>query len=100
MATTPLSAEALTAALTKLNGWSLADDKIEKTYQFKGYLDGIAFASAVGVVAEAHDHHPDLSIGWRKVTVSFTTHDAGHKVSQKDVDAAAAIDALGYPRAG
>lgn len=98
MATTPLHPDELTAALTRLNGWSLVADQLEKTFQFKSYLEGVAFASAVGVVAEGHDHHPDLFIGWRKVKVSFTTHDAGHKVTQKDIDAAAAVDALGYPK--
>lgn len=99
MATTPLNPDELSAALTRLNGWSLVNDALEKTFQFKSYLEGVAFASAVGVVAESHDHHPDLFIVWRKVKVSFTTHDAGHKVTQKDIDAAAAVDALGYPKA-
>jgi pterin-4a-carbinolamine dehydratase len=40
-----------------------------------------------------------MLIGWRKVTVSFTTHDAGSKLSAKDFAAAARVDALGYPRA-
>ncbi len=59
----------------------------------------LAFAAAVGVTAEGLNHHPDLAIGWRKVTVSFTTHDAGNKLTEKDFAAAAAIDALGYPPA-
>lgn len=99
MATTPLNPDELTAALTRLNGWALVSDQLEKTFQFKSYLEGVAFASAVGVVAEGRDHHPDLFIGWRKVKVSFTTHDAGHKVTHKDIDAAAAVDALSYPKA-
>jgi 4a-hydroxytetrahydrobiopterin dehydratase len=99
MATTPLNPDELTAALTRLNGWALVSDQLEKTFQFKSYLEGVAFASAVGVVAEGCEHHPDLFIGWRKVKVSFTTHDAGHKVTQKDIDAAAAVDALSYPKA-
>ena len=45
------------------------------------------------------DHHPDLTIGYKKVKVSFTTHDAGSKVSAADVKAAKAVEALGYPKA-
>ena len=56
-------------------------------------------ATAIGTVCEGLNHHPDLLIGWRKVTVTLTTHDAGNKISHKDFDAALRIDALGYPRA-
>ena len=61
-------------------------------------MAGLAFASAIGTVCEARNHHPDMTIGWRKVTVSFTTHDAGSQLTDKDFDAAEAIDALGYPK--
>jgi len=94
----PLSAEALTAALNNLPGWSVVDDMMTKTYALPSYMAGIAFVGAVGTIAEAHDHHPDLEVTYKKVKVSFTTHDAGSKVTQKDVDAAAAIEALGYPK--
>jgi 4a-hydroxytetrahydrobiopterin dehydratase len=60
----------------------------------------LAFASAVGVVAEGLDHHPDILIGWRKVTVSFSTHSAGNKITSLDMEAAAAIEALPYTPAG
>jgi pterin-4a-carbinolamine dehydratase len=40
-----------------------------------------------------------MRISWRKVTVQFNTHDAGGKVTAKDVRAARAVEALGYPRA-
>lgn len=100
MSSTPLSQQEIDARLTTLHGWAQDGGTLHKTYQgFKSYLDGLAFACAVGTIAEGHDHHPDLIIGWKKVTVRFTTHDAGHQITQKDVDAAAAIEALGYPKA-
>ncbi|MCY4147643.1 MAG: 4a-hydroxytetrahydrobiopterin dehydratase [Chloroflexi bacterium] len=49
-------------------------------------------------MCEGANHHPDMTIGWRRVEVSFTTHDAGNRLSAKDFAAAAGIDALGYPR--
>lgn len=52
----------------------------------------------IGAMAEGHNHHPELTIGYKKVRVAFTTHDAGNKISQKDVEIARAIDALPYPR--
>jgi 4a-hydroxytetrahydrobiopterin dehydratase len=88
----------ISAALAELNGWMRDGDALVKEFAFDSYLAGLAFASSVGVVAEGLDHHPDMTIGWRRVTVSFTTHDAGNRLSAKDVAAAAAVDALGYPR--
>jgi 4a-hydroxytetrahydrobiopterin dehydratase len=33
--------------------------------------------SQLAIKAEEHNHHPDLTVGWCKVDVTFTTHDAG-----------------------
>ncbi|NJL56724.1 4a-hydroxytetrahydrobiopterin dehydratase [bacterium] len=99
MATPALNDAAISEALTQLNGWERDGDTLTRTFKFDSYMAGLAFASAAGTIAEGMDHHPDMVIGWRKVTVSFTTHDAGSKITQKDVDAAAKIDALGYPKA-
>ena len=98
MATPALSETELNQALVSLAGWELDNDMITKTYQLPSYMAGLAFASTVGTLCEARDHHPDLFIGWKKVKVSFTTHDAGSKVTQKDIDAAKAIEAIGYPK--
>ena len=96
--TTALSDAKINEGLAKLNGWSRAGDVLTKSFKFDSYLAGVAFASTVGVIAEGLNHHPDISIGWRRVTVSFTTHDAGNKISGKDMAAAEAIDAVGYPK--
>ncbi|MYD08765.1 MAG: 4a-hydroxytetrahydrobiopterin dehydratase [Chloroflexi bacterium] len=88
----------ISAGLATLNNWTRAGDALVKEFSFDSYLAGVAFATSVGVVAEGLDHHPDMTIGWRRVTVSFTTHDAGNQLSAKDIAAAAAVDGLGYPR--
>jgi len=98
MATALTEAEII-ERLAGLNRWERDGDLLIKTFQFDSYLAGVAFASSVGVIAEGLNHHPDMTIGWRKVTVSFTTHDVGSKLTAKDFAAAAAIDALGYPQA-
>ena len=97
--TKALSEAEISAGLAVSNGWERDGDSLVKEFKFDNYLAGVAFASSVGVIAEGQDHHPDMSIGWRRVSVSFTTHDAGNALSAKDFAAAAAIDALGYPRA-
>ena len=93
-----LTQDEIGVALAELNGWTQEGDMIVKQFELPTYMAGVAFAAAIGTVAEGLDHHPDLLITWRKVKVSFTTHDAGHKISKWDIKAAKAVDALGYPR--
>lgn len=95
--TTALSDAQIAERLAALKDWSRDGDVLVKTFKFDSYLAGLAFASTAGVIAEGLNHHPDMSIGWRRVTVAFTTHDAGNKLSAKDFAAAEAIDAVGYP---
>ena len=96
----PMTAEAVAKALKTLHGWSHEGDVITKTYKFSTYLAGLAFATTVGTMAEGFDHHPDIVIKWRKVTVSFSTHDAGDKVTATDIKVAEAIEALPYKPEG
>jgi 4a-hydroxytetrahydrobiopterin dehydratase len=84
-------------ALKELDGWQYSDGKISKTYELPSYTAGLAFATAVGTMAEGMNHHPDMSIGYKKVTVTFTTHDQGNVVTENDVKAAKRIETLGYP---
>ncbi|MBK8023981.1 MAG: 4a-hydroxytetrahydrobiopterin dehydratase [Chloroflexi bacterium] len=100
MARTPLTDSQIDAHLTTLLGWSRAGDSLTKTFNLPSYMAGLAFATAVGTICEGMDHHPDMQIGWKKVTVTFTTHDAGNKITEFDVAAAKAIESLGYPRPG
>lgn len=100
MSATALNDQQVTERLSKLSGWTRQDGTITKTFKLDSYMAGLAFASAIGTVCEARNHHPDMMIGWRKVTVTFTTHDAGNQLTASDFDAAEAIDALGYPKAG
>jgi len=98
MAYTPLTDAEINERLTKLAGWERDGDKITRTFKFDKYLEGTAFASAIGVVCEAQNHHPDLTIGYKTVKVSFSTHDIGNRLSEKDFITAAAVDALGFPK--
>lgn len=97
--TTALTEAEITEGMAKLRGWQRDEGRLMKLFQFESYLAGTAFAAAVGVIAEGLNHHPEMTIGWRRVSVSFTTHDAGNQLTAKDFAAAAAIDALDYPTA-
>lgn len=67
---------------------------MSRTFAFPSYLAGLEFANAVGREAERQNHHPDIVIGYKKVTVTTTTHDAGNTVTGRDRALAEAIDTL------
>jgi 4a-hydroxytetrahydrobiopterin dehydratase len=94
MARTPLSDAEIVEALLMLDGWERHDDKLIKTFTTGTYAQGLAFATAAGMVADGFDHHPDMFVGYKKVTLEFTTHSAGHKITQMDVDVARAINTI------
>lgn len=88
-----LSEGALESALAGLPGWAIKDGMLAKTFSFNSYAQGLAFAAAAGWAADKMDHHPDLMIGYQKVSVATVTHDAGG-LTAKDTALAAAIQAL------
>lgn len=83
--------------LATVPGWQLTGDgasvAIEKTYSFANYYETISFVNAVAFIANAQDHHPDLSVHYSRCVVRFNTHDV-NGLSETDFDCAAQIDAL------
>jgi len=61
--------------LEQLPGWSLESGSIQKEFRFKSYLSGLEFTYSLGKIAELEDHHPEMIVGWRRVRVTFSTHD-------------------------
>ena len=87
-----LSATALKAALVSLPGWKGTSTAIKRQYMFPTFPDAITFATRLAFDAEAADHHPDLLISYRTVTVTWSTHSEGG-VTKKDIAGAKASDA-------
>ena len=58
-------------------GWELGDASISRVFSFDNYMAGIEFVNEVAKLAEEANHHPDIVIGWRKVTLELSTHSAG-----------------------
>lgn len=92
----PLTDTQINDHLGQLPGWQRDGDTITKTFKADTYMSGLALAAAIGTVCDSLNHHPDMAIGWKKVVVSFTTHDAGSKITAKDMEAAAKVESLGY----
>ena len=74
-----------------LRGWTLQGDEIVKQYTFKNFPEAIAFVSRLAPEAEAADHHPDILINYKRVTLTYSTHSEGG-LTDKDFAGAAAAD--------
>jgi 4a-hydroxytetrahydrobiopterin dehydratase len=79
------------AVLRDLPGWRFADNAIVKEFTFAGFPEAVAFVSRLVPGSEAADHHPDLAVSYRRVTVTFTTHSEGG-VTAKDIAGARLAD--------
>ena len=90
-----LTAEARTAALGRLSGWTQADgrDAITKTFMFKNFNEAFGFMARVALVAEKMDHHPEWSNVYKTVSVTLSTHDAGG-LTELDINLAEAMDRI------
>lgn len=88
-----LSPDDIKERLKTLPGWSLEGSKLVKSYTFPDFVGAVAFVDRVAVVAEAQNHHPDLVVGWGKVTVQLTSHDV-RGISGRDFRLATALDEL------
>lgn len=87
-----LSDEEARARLSSLSGWEIDGDRLRKRYTLDTFPSAIAFVSRVAELAEAADHHPDILIEYRNVTLTLTTHDSGG-LTARDFSLAARIDA-------
>ncbi len=89
----PLTAEEAGKLLQQLEGWSLANNKISKTFEFKNYYQTMAFVNAAAWISHREDHHPDMTVGYNKCHVEYMTH-AINGLSENDFICAAKIDWL------
>ena len=88
-----LSAAELDAARAALPGWSVAADRLHRSFRLADFSAAWGFMCRVALLAEKQDHHPDWSNSWNRVEIALTTHAAGG-VTARDVSLAQAIDAL------
>jgi 4a-hydroxytetrahydrobiopterin dehydratase len=79
--------------LTALPGWFLDDGWIRRYYQTDGWPTTLMLVNAIGYVAEAAYHHPDLSVTWARVGVKLKTHSAGG-ITDKDFALARQIEEI------
>ena len=79
--------------IKRLNGWTLDGDAIRKQFTFANFVEAIAFVNRLAPLAESADHHPDILINYKRVTLTYSTHSEGG-LTEKDFEGAAAADRL------
>jgi 4a-hydroxytetrahydrobiopterin dehydratase len=79
--------------LKTLTGWALEGDAIRKQFTFAGFPEAVAFVDRLAPKAQAADHHPDILINYKRVTLTYSTHSEGG-LTAKDFDGAATADKI------
>jgi 4a-hydroxytetrahydrobiopterin dehydratase len=96
MATLKLSSPKIKTAVAALPGWTFERNALSKTFKFASFREAMAFMLRVGFEAEAMDHHPKWTNVYDRVAIRLNTHDAGGKVTAKDVELAKRIQKISW----
>jgi 4a-hydroxytetrahydrobiopterin dehydratase len=83
------------ARLKELKGWSLEGHAIRKQYTFGSFREAISFVVRLAFDAEEADHHPDILINYKRVTLTWSTHSEGG-LTEKDFAGAATADRIAW----
>ena len=96
MPSKPLKTAEITGALEGLPGWKFQRDALAKTFTFGNFREALSFMVRAGFEAEAMNHHPEWTNVYNRVIVRLNTHDAGGKVTAKDVTLAKKLQELSW----
>jgi 4a-hydroxytetrahydrobiopterin dehydratase len=88
-----LSNEQIEQQMKNIHGWTREDNAIKKDWEFADFTEAMQFINRVAELAEEHDHHPELYNVYNKVSLKFSTHDAGG-LTERDFRIATDIDQL------
>lgn len=81
--------------LKDFSGWTLGDDgQLHKEFTFENFLQALTFANAVGHLADAANHHPDVHIySYKNLRLDLMDHEADG-ISDKDFALVGQIETL------
>jgi 4a-hydroxytetrahydrobiopterin dehydratase len=88
-----LSESEARARLGEVPGWEVGEKSLVRTLALPSFPEAIAFTVKAAFVAEAADHHPDILINYRRVTLTLWTHTEGG-ITEKDFALAQQINKL------
>ncbi len=90
-ATARLSEQEIRDRLARLQGWRREGNAIRKEFKFASFPDAVSFVTRLVPGAEAADHHPDITINYSRVTLSYSTHSEGG-LTEMDFEGASMAD--------
>jgi 4a-hydroxytetrahydrobiopterin dehydratase len=88
-----LDAAEVERRVADLKGWGLRGNAISRQFEFPSFPDAVAFVTRLAFEAEGADHHPDILISYKRVTLTYSTHSQGG-LTEKDFNGAKSADAL------
>lgn len=80
--------------MNNVAGWVKNEDRLYKCFTFDDFTQAFSFMLRVAIESEKLNHHPTWSNTWNKVEIWLTTHDEGNRITDKDWDLAARIEAI------
>lgn len=96
MKSPPLTEQEISQAHGRLPGWTVERDALVKAFQFGSFREAMSFMVRVSYEAEALNHHPEWTNVYHRVAIRLTTHDAGNKITAKDMELATRIEKIAW----
>lgn len=90
-----LSREDVQERIRAVNGWTLDGDSIRKQFVFGSFREAVSFVVRLAFECEEADHHPDITISYKKVTLVYSTHSESG-LTDKDFAGATAADRISW----
>lgn len=79
--TTPLTPVEIGELLPAVPGWTVTRrdgiEQLETVHHCRDFATALALANRIGALADAEDHHPELTVEWGRLTVRYWTHTLG-----------------------
>ncbi len=88
-----LSNKQLNECLEDLDGWSIENEKLSKTFKFSSFIQAFGFMTQVAITSETMDHHPEWSNVYNRVEINLVTHSEGG-ITKLDIELAIKIDSI------
>ena len=90
---TKSSTKELSAFLEANSSWEIKNEKLQKTFIFKNFVQAFGFMTQVALIAERSDHHPEWFNVYKTIIVDLTTHEADG-IRERDFHLAIAMDKI------
>jgi 4a-hydroxytetrahydrobiopterin dehydratase len=88
-----LSEQEIESEVIKLQGWKVANGKLNKTFEFDSFVHAFGFMTKVAIEAEKMNHHPEWFNVYNRIRVDLVTHDV-EGISNYDIKLAGIINQL------